>query len=55
VLGALKEAHPDKSYNLEFKEDASILGGLQMYTETKFLDMSLKSRLDKIQSEISKI
>jgi F-type H+-transporting ATPase subunit O len=44
-----------KSFNLEFQVDESILGGLQMYTETKFLDLSLKSRLDKIQGEITKI
>ena len=55
VLQALKVAHPGQSFNLEFKEDSTILGGLQMYTETKFLDMSLKSRLDKIQSELTKI
>ena len=55
VLSALKDAHPGKSFNLQFRVDSSILGGLQMYTETKFLDMSLKSRLDKIQSELTKI
>lgn len=55
VLQALKSTQLAASFNLEFKVDTTILGGLQMYTETKFLDLSLKSRLDRIQSEITKI
>jgi len=55
VLSALQENQPGKSFNLEYKIDESIVGGLQMYTETKFLDMSLKSRIDRMQTEITKI
>ena len=43
VLGALK-ANPQnqgKEFVLEFKIDEAILGGLQMYTESEFMDMSL--------------
>ncbi len=43
VLGALK-ANPQnqgKEFVLEFKVDEAILGGLQMYTESEFMDMSL--------------
>lgn len=40
---------------IEYKVDESILGGLQMYTESEFMDMSLSSRLDKLQNEISKL
>jgi F0F1-type ATP synthase delta subunit len=40
---------------LAFTVDASILGGLQMYTESKFMDMSLASRMDKIRNDISKM
>jgi ATP synthase F1 delta subunit len=50
VLNALK-ANPQnagKEFQLEFKVDESILGGLQMYTESEFMDMSLSSRLDKL-------
>lgn len=57
VLNALK-ANPNnagKEFVLEFKVEESILGGLQMYTESEFMDMSLSSRLDKLQSEISKM
>lgn len=43
VLTALQDSQPGKNFNLEYKIDESIVGGLQMYTETKFLDMSLKS------------
>ncbi len=57
VLNALK-ANPQnqgKEFVLEFKIDEAILGGLQMYTESEFMDMSLSSRLDKLQQEITKM
>lgn len=57
VLQALK-ANPQnagKEFLLEFTIDPSIKGGLQMYTETEFMDMSLSSRLDKLKSEVSKL
>lgn len=57
VLSALK-ANPQnqgKEFQLEFKEDPAILGGLQMYTESEFMDMSLSSRLDRINQEVSKL
>ena len=40
---------------LEFKVNPNILGGLQMYTETEFMDMSLTSRFDKLEQEIHKM
>lgn len=43
VLAALK-ANPNntgKEFKLEFQIDSTIKGGLQMYTETEFMDMSL--------------
>jgi F0F1-type ATP synthase delta subunit len=40
---------------LEFKVDEHILGGLQMYTESEFMDMSLSSRVEKLQQEIVKM
>jgi len=57
VLEALK-ANPTnqgKEFQIEFTIDASIKGGLQMYTETEFMDMSLSSRVDKLKSDINKL
>lgn len=57
VLDALK-ANPQnsgKDFQLDFTVDASIKGGLQMYTETEFMDMSLASRLDRLRADISKL
>lgn len=56
VLSALK-ANPNnagKEFKLEFQIDPTIKGGLQMYTETEFMDMSLASRLDKLKNEVTK-
>jgi ATP synthase F1 delta subunit len=57
VLAALK-ANPlneGKEFTLDFTVDESIKGGLQMYTETEFMDMSLSSRLDKLRSEVNRM
>ena len=57
VLSALKQnpANAGKEFTLDFVVDPAIKGGLQMYTETEFMDMSLASRIDKLKSEISKM
>ena len=57
VLEALR-ANPDnsgKEFTIEYQVDGSILGGLQMYTESEFMDMSLSSRVDRITQEIQKL
>lgn len=57
VLSAL-QANPQnagKQFTIEYEVDSSILGGLQMYTESEFMDMSLSSRMDRIQQEVSKL
>ena len=57
VHDALK-ANPQnagKEFVIDYKVDASIVGGLQMYTQSEFMDMSLSSRLDRLQSEVQKI
>jgi ATP synthase F1 delta subunit len=57
VLGALK-ANPQnqgKEFVIEFRTDETILGGLQMYTESEFMDMSLSSRVDRLNQEIQKM
>jgi ATP synthase F1 delta subunit len=57
VLRSLK-ANPQnqgKEFVIEFKVDGSILGGLQMYTESEFMDMSLSSRVDRLNQEIQKM
>lgn len=57
VLAAL-QANPQnqgKQFQLDFTVDPTIRGGLQMYTETEFMDMSLSTRLTTLRSEISKL
>ena len=57
VLAALK-ANPTnegKEFTLDFEVDPTIKGGLQMYTETEFMDMSLASRIDKLKTEVSRL
>lgn len=57
VLSAL-QANPQnqgKQFQLDFTVDATIKGGLQMYTETEFMDMSLATRLSVLKQEIGKL
>ncbi len=52
------ESNPDnegKIFIIDYSVNANIIGGLQMYTENKFMDLSLSSRLDKIKEEVNKM
>lgn len=57
VIAAL-QANPQnegKQFTIDYEVDDTILGGLQMYTESEFMDMSLASRLGRISSEVTKL
>lgn len=52
------ESNPDnegKIFIIDYSVNPNIIGGLQMYTENKFMDLSLLSRLDKIKEEVNKM
>ena len=44
-----------KTFIIDYEVNASILGGLQMYSENKFMDLSLNSRVDKLKEEVGKL
>jgi F-type H+-transporting ATPase subunit O len=55
---AALEANPEnkgKIFIIDYQLNPSIMGGLQMYTENKFMDLSLSSRVDKIRDEVNKL
>mmetsp|Transcript_6558 Transcript_6558/g.7849 ORF Transcript_6558/g.7849 Transcript_6558/m.7849 type:complete len:295 (-) Transcript_6558:3659-4543(-) len=57
VMAAL-QANPEntgKQFTIDYEVDETIMGGLQMYTESEFMDMSLSSRLTRISAEVSKL
>ena len=52
------ESNPEnlgKIFIIDYSVNPSIIGGLQMYTENKFMDLSLMSRIDKIKEEVNKL
>ncbi len=55
VLAALKEnpANEGKHFIIDFEVDRSIKGGLVLYTETEYMDMSLASRVNRIRQEVN--
>lgn len=57
VKGSL-EANPEnkgKTFIIDYSVNPDIMGGLQMYTENKFMDLSLSSRIDRIRDEVNKL
>ena len=57
VIAAL-QANPQnsgKQFTIEYEVDETIMGGLQMYTESEFMDMSLASRITRIEAEVDKL
>ena len=57
VLQAL-QANPQnsgKAFTIEYQVDPNIQGGLQMYTESEFMDMSIASRMMRINEEVAKL
>lgn len=44
-----------KSFIIDYSVNSSIIGGLQMYSENKFMDLSLSSRVDKLKEEVNKL
>ena len=44
-----------KTLIIDYVTNSSIIGGLQMYTENKFMDLSLGSRVDKLKEEVNKL
>jgi len=51
-------SNPDnegKTFIIDYSVNENVIGGLQMYTENKFMDLSLSSRLEKIKDEVNKL
>ena len=51
------EANPEnkgKTFIIDFTVNASIKGGLQMYTENSFMDLSLNSRVEKLKESVNR-
>lgn len=44
-----------KTFIIDYSVNPSILGGLQMYSENKFMDLSLNSRVEKLKDEVNKL
>lgn len=57
VLQALQQnpQNSGKAFTIEYQIDKYILGGLQMYTESEFMDMSVASRMSRINEEVAKL
>lgn len=53
VEAAMHDFNPSAKFDLNYEVDASLLGGLQLYFPTAFMDLSLRSRLEKIKEELS--
>lgn len=55
VIASIKKNKPDVRFKLSYEVDPAILGGLQIYAGTEFLDCSLRSRIEKLKTELGRI
>ncbi len=55
VVAAIKKNKPDVKFKLSYQVDPAILGGLQIFAGTEFLDCSLRSRIERLKSELVRI
>ena len=55
VISSYKRNRPDVKFKVTYEVDAAILGGLQIFAGTNFLDCSLRSRIEKLKGELAKI
>lgn len=44
-----------KSFVIDYEVNSDILGGIQLYSENKFMDLSLKSRIEKLKEEVNRL
>ena len=55
VIESLKKNKPGVRFKVTYEIDPAILGGLQIFAGTEFLDCSLRSRIEKLKNELSRI
>ena len=55
VIAAVKTSKPDVKFKVSYEIDPSILGGLQIFAGSEFLDCSLRSRMERLKSELARI
>lgn len=55
VIEAVKKNKPDVKFKITYEVDPSILGGLQIFAGTSFLDCSLRSRIERLKAELGRI
>ena len=54
-MTAVKKNKPDVKFKMTYEVDPSIMGGLQIFAGTEFLDCSLRSRMERLKNELGKI
>ena len=55
VMAAVKRNKPDSKFKVTYEVDPAILGGLQIFAGTEFLDCSLRSRIERLKTELGRI
>lgn len=55
VVAAVKKNKPEARFKVSYEIEPAILGGLQIYAGTEFLDCSLRSRIDRLKTELHRI
>lgn len=49
MVASLKKNKPGVKFRVTYEVEPSILGGLQIFAGTEFLDCSLRSRMERLK------
>jgi F-type H+-transporting ATPase subunit O len=55
VVESVRKSKPQTRFKVSYEVDPAILGGLQVFMGSEFLDCSLRSRIERLKSELSRI
>ena len=55
VSEAIETRLGHSNFTVEYEENSSLLGGLQIYFGDSFLDCSLSTRINRIRDEVGRI
>ncbi len=55
MIASLKKNKPGMRFKVTYEVDPAILGGLQIFAGSEFLDCSLRSRIERLKQELGRI
>lgn len=55
IVENLRRQRPGVQFTITYEVNKEILGGMELYSGNRYLDLTLKSRINKIKTELQKM